>query len=106
MNFSRENATKFVILTHKNIALSKSNRISICFNAAHRVGALYRIMGIFNENMINMTSIESRPSLLRKWEYTFYVSFEGKFSDKNVIKTLEEIYADCDELCFLGTFSS
>ena len=106
VNFSRENATKFVILTHKNIALSKSNRISICFNAAHRVGALYRIMGLFNENMINMTSIESRPSLLRKWEYTFYVSFEGKFSDKNVIKTLEEIYADCDELCFLGTFSS
>lgn len=106
INFSSENATKFFIITNKNIALANSNRISICFNAAHRVGSLYRIMGLFNENLINMTSIESRPSLLRKWEYTFYVSFEGKMTDKNVKKALEEIYADCDELCFLGTFSS
>ena len=54
--------------------------------------------------MLNMTSIESRPSLVRKWEYWFYVTIEGKLTDRNVLKALGEIQANTDDMAILGTF--
>ena len=61
-------------------------------------------MGIIDANHLNMTSIESRPSLKRKWEYWFYVTFEGKFTDRNVIKALREMEANTDEMIVLGSY--
>lgn len=106
INFTRDNATRFVIITKEKRVLTGSDNVLICFIAPHRVGALYQIMGIINRNSINMTRIESRPSLKKKWEYSFYVSFEGKLSDRNVQKLLGEIDCEAEDLTVLGTFSS
>ena len=51
-----------------------------------------------------MTSIESRPSLRKKWQYYFYVTFDGRITDKNVMKALGEIAAETDEMDILGTY--
>ncbi len=104
VNFSDDNSTKFVVVSKDKIFLSDSTRISICFAAQHKVGSLYDIMGKFYKNRINMTSIESRPSLKHKWEYIFYVDFEGKITDKNVRKALGEIEANTDSMTVLGTY--
>lgn len=104
INFSSDNATRFVVVTRNRIFLRDASRVSICFTAAHRVGALYDIMGRLYENRINMTSIESRPSLKHKWEYIFFVDFEGKLTDTNVRRALGEIQADTDEMNVLGTY--
>ena len=106
INFTRDNATRFVILTKKKTVLTGSDSVIICFTAPHRVGSLYQIMGIINKNSINMTRIESRPSLKKKWEYSFYVSFEGKLTDRNVARALGEIRYETEDLTVLGTFSS
>ena len=106
INFTRDNATRFVIITKEKVVLSGSDSVIICFTAPHRVGSLYQIMGIINKNSINMNRIESRPSLKKKWEYSFYVSFEGKLSDRNVKKALGEILHEAEDLTVLGTFSS
>jgi len=106
INFTRDNATRFVIITKEKQALTGSDSVIICFTAPHRVGSLYQIMGIINKNSINMTRIESRPSLKKKWEYSFYVSFEGKLTDRNVLKALAEIRYEAEDLTVLGTFSS
>ena len=95
-----------MIITKRNIVLTASDSVLICFTAPHRVGALYQIMGIINRNNVNMTRIESRPSLKKKWEYSFYVSFEGKLTDRNVQKLLGEIRYEAEDLTVLGTFSS
>ncbi len=104
INFQNDNSTKFVIVTAKKVFLSTSDKISISFTLQHKVGSLYEILGRINENGVNMTSIESRPSLRKKWEYVFYVSFEGKLTDKNVRKALGEILAESREMNLLGTF--
>ena len=104
INFSADNSTKFVILTREKVFLSNSVNVSICFTTQHKVGALYDVMGIIDVNQLNMTSIESRPSLKHKWEYWFYVTFEGKLRDRNVIKALRELEANTDELIILGTY--
>ena len=104
INFSKDNSTKFVILTREEVFLSDSINVSVCFTTQHKVGALYDVMGIIDTNQLNMTSIESRPSLIHKWEYWFYVSFEGKLTDRNVIKALRELKANTDEMIILGTY--
>ena len=104
INFSADNSTKFVVLTKEDVYLSESVNVSICFTTQHKVGALYDVMGIIDTNELNMTSIESRPSLKRKWEYWFYVTFEGKLTDRNVKKALKELKANTDELMILGTY--
>ena len=106
INFTRDNATRFVIITKEKVALAGSDAVIMCFTAPHRVGALYHIMGIINKNAINMTRIESRPSLKKKWEYSLYVSFEGKLTDRNVARALAEIRYEAEDLTVLGTFSS
>ena len=104
INFSADNSTKFVILTREEVFLSDSITVSVCFTTQHKVGALYDVMGIIDTNQLNMTSIESRPSLKHKWEYWFYVTFEGKLTDRNVIKTLKELKANTEDMAVLGTF--
>ncbi len=104
INFSSDNATKFVILTKEQVFLSNSVNVSVCFTTQHKVGALYDVMGIIDINQLNMTSIESRPSLKHKWEYWFYVTFEGKLTDRNVIKALRELKANTDEMIVLGSY--
>ena len=104
INFSSDNATKFVILTREEVFLSDAVNVSVCFTTQHKVGALYDVMGIIDVNQLNMTSIESRPSLKHKWEYWFYVTFEGKLTDRNVIKALRELKANTDEMIILGTY--
>lgn len=104
INFSSDNSTKFVILTREEVFLSNSINVSVCFTTQHKVGALYDVMGIIDVNQLNMTSIESRPSLKHKWEYWFYVTFEGKLTDRNVIKALRELKANTDEMIILGTY--
>ena len=104
VNFSDENSTKFVIITKEEVFLSDAVNVSVCFTTQHKVGALYDVMGIIDANHLNMTSIESRPSLKRKWEYWFYVTFEGKFTDRNVIKALREMEANTDEMIVLGSY--
>ncbi|SEQ29090.1 dihydroneopterin aldolase/2-amino-4-hydroxy-6-hydroxymethyldihydropteridine diphosphokinase,TIGR01498 [Lachnospiraceae bacterium NE2001] len=104
INFSAENATKFVILTKEEVFLSDATNVSVCFTTKHKVGALYDVMGIIDINQLNMTSIESRPSLKHNWEYWFYVTFEGKLTDRNVIKALRELKANTDEMIILGTY--
>ena len=104
INFQNDNSTKFVIVTAKKIFLSTSDKISISFTLQHKVGSLYEMLGRINENGVNMTSIESRPSLRKKWEYVFYITFEGKLTDKNVRKALGEILSESREMNLLGTF--
>lgn len=104
INFSNDNSTRFVVVTKDKVTLRDADSVSICFITSHKVGALYNIMRYFNDNSLNMTSIESRPSQKKKWQYYFYVTFNGKLTDKNVRKALGEIALDTDELEILGTY--
>ena len=104
INFSRDNSTRFAVVSKEKLAVNTSDKILICFSAPHRCGSLYEIMGYVMENGLNMTSIESRPSLKKKWTYYFYVSFEGKLTDSNVKKALGQIRQDTEDLMILGTY--
>ena len=51
-----------------------------------------------------MTKIESRPVPEKKWEYRFYVEFEGKAHQAGVINALSGINAESLNMKILGNY--
>ena len=46
---------------------------------------LYKILGVFEKESINLTKIESRPSKKGLGKYLFFVDFYGHRKDKTVL---------------------
>lgn len=101
---SKENATRFIIVSNKRIVSSKANRISLCFEIAHESGSLYHTLSHFIYNNINMTNIQSRPIKDRNWEYRFFVDIEGSLWDTSVRNALSGIEAEAVSMKILGTY--
>ena len=93
INFESDNSTRFIVITNQKIFLKKAGKISICFELPHESGSLYRLLSHFIYNDLNMTKIESRPVEGRKFEYRFFVDFDGNLANpavKNAIRGLRE----------------
>lgn len=101
---STNNATRFIIVTNKKICSKEASRVSICFEIAHESGSLYHMLSHFIYNNINMTNIQSRPIKGKKWEYRFFVDFEGRLEDTGVINALRGIAEEATSMKILGTY--
>ncbi len=101
---SRTNTTRFIVVTQRKIYRRGARKIRICFECRHTTGALYRILGNFTFNSLNMTKIESRPIPGRRFEYRFFVDFEGNLEEAGVKNALNGIRAETSLCRILGNF--
>lgn len=106
---SENNATRFIIVTNKTIdekriCAKTANRVSICFEVAHKSGSLYHMLSHFIYNNVNMTNIQSRPIKDKTWEYRFFVDIEGTLQDTAVINALKGIEEEAVSMKILGTY--
>lgn len=104
INYSDVNTTRFVIVGKNKVYSSDAGKTSICFELAHESGSLYNMLSHFIFNDLNMTNIESRPIEDKKWEYRFFVDFEGKLGDAAVKNALKGIGAEALSLRVLGNY--
>lgn len=104
VNYSDLNTTRFVIVGKNKVYQESAGKVSICFEIAHESGSLYNILSHFIFNNLNMTKIESRPIEGRKWEYRFFVDFDGKLGDAAVRNALKGIGAEALSIIVLGNF--
>lgn len=59
INYNKNNATRFIILAKDPVYQKEANKISICFECAHKSGTLYNMLGNLIYNNVNMLMIES-----------------------------------------------
>lgn len=88
------NTTRFLVLAKRwtKIKLNKnSNKVSIIFEARDVPSSLYKCLWAFATNWINLTKIESLPSLKNNFSYMFFLEFEWNLKDKNVKDALKEL---------------
>ncbi len=104
INRSKDNSTRFIIVTNQRIFLRSAGKISICFELPHRSGALYHMLSHFIYNNLNMTGIESRPIADRNWEYRFFIDFEGNLADSAVKNALRGLRDESRNLRILGNY--
>ena len=106
INYNKNNATRFIILAKDPVYQKEANKISICFECAHKSGTLYNMLGNLIYNNVNMLMIESRPIPGKSWEYRFFVDVEGNLSDPAVQNALKGIAEEAATLRILGNYEA
>lgn len=74
---SKNNITRFYILSRTEDPLAAPNKASVLFTVSNEVGALARVLTSFAESGLNMCRIESRPVPEKPFVYFFSADFEG-----------------------------
>lgn len=104
INYSRDNSTRFIIVTGRKICKRDAGKISICFEVPHESGSLYRMLSHIIYNDLNMIKIESRPIKDKSFEYRFFVDFDGNFKDGAVQNALKGLKEEAASLWILGNY--
>ena len=99
------NETRFVVLSKNSHEQTGNDKTSIVFSIYEdRPGMLYKILGIFEKDSINLTKIESRPSKKGLGKYLFFIDFYGHTDDEKIKKILNEIDDNTYFLKVLGSY--
>lgn len=101
------NTTRFVILAKDGDWAPANNGPTVTtfvFRVRNVPAALYKAMGGFATNGVNMTKLESYQLEGQFFASMFYADIEGHPDDKNVALALEELAFFCAELKILGVY--
>ncbi len=101
---SSSNVTRFFVISCNDSEPAGCDKTSIMFSIKDKVGALYDMLLPFRKNTINLTSIESRPSKKKAWDYYFFIDMLGHRQDKKIAKAIKELERKCLFLKILGSY--
>jgi prephenate dehydratase len=106
---SDNNVTRFVVLSKDKKLASRTNSDQVMmttfvFKVRNVPAALYKAMGGFATNGVNMTKLESYQLGGEFTATQFYADIEGHPDDKNVALALEELAFFSTEVRILGVY--
>lgn len=107
---NNNNTTKFLVVKSKNkhyefqSQFLNKDKCSVIFRARDIPSALYKCLGGFATNQVNLSKIESRPIPGSKFDYLFFIDFEGNPKDIPVKLALEELNFFSEQVIFLGCY--
>ncbi len=84
---------RFLVIGREIPARSGQDKTSLMFSFPDQPGFLHQVLGIFAQQELNLTRIESRPSMKRAWDYLFFIDLEGHQEDSPVASALAELAA-------------
>lgn len=103
-----DNMTRFVMLAQQAIEPSalagRAAMTTLVFEVKNIPAALYKAMGGFATNGVNMTKLESYQKGASFSATTFYADIVGAPGDPAVDRALEELAFHCKELRMLGSY--
>lgn len=85
----KDNTTRFWVLSLGGIPKPTGHdRTTFLLELQHRPGTLGSLLSLFAYRNLNLAWIQTRPigieKQLRRWEYTFFVEYEGHIRDQNM----------------------
>lgn len=101
------NTTRFVIMSRARVEPDPRDgpcMTSFVFQVRSIPASLYKALGGFATNGINITKLESYIVDASFTVAQFYAEIEGHPSDNNVTNAIEELQFFCDKLKILGTY--
>ncbi len=102
-----QNFTRFLVLTKQKISNPGSNKTSIVLqtSADKSAGSLYRALGAFAGQGINLSSLSSRPVAGMKWHYVFFIDLDVGVADKRFEKAQAELSDLGCKVKILGSYT-
>ena len=104
IHYNKNNYTRFILVGRELAVNNACDKISIVMDIAHKPGALYNVLRLFNEQNINIMKIESRPIIERPWEYLFFFDFEGTLEYERVKNLIESLKNISHQFRLLGNY--
>ncbi len=101
-----DNTTRFLVLGRKLFPPSGEDRTTLLVSVLHTdaPGALQRLLEPLARHRVSLTRIESRPSRRRKWDYVFFIDFEGHAEDRNIARALVALRKRASLFRILGSY--
>ena len=99
-----DNVTRFAVLGREQPKPTGDDKTALLFQVAHQPGALADAMTIFKDETLNLTWIESFPSIDAPNEYLFFVELTGHREDEAVAKAIEILREQTERLDVLGSY--
>jgi chorismate mutase/prephenate dehydratase len=100
----QDNYTRFLVIGKTNAERTGKDKTSIMVSIKDKVGALYTLLKPFEKHGLNLTSIESRPSRKKAWDYYFFIDFQGHIDDGKTQKVIREIEKASLTVKVLGSY--
>lgn len=103
----KKNYTRFALLSKMGNSdiQAKNIRTSIAFHfKKDSPGTLFSVFKEFNDAKINMTKIESRPTLPKWGDYIFFLDFEGSMFSPKIKKVLGNVERKVALLKVFGSY--
>jgi chorismate mutase/prephenate dehydratase len=98
------NTTRFLVIGQQKPGPSGKDKTSLMATVHNQAGALYSLLEPIARHGVSMTTIESRPSRVNKWDYVFFVDVEGHAEDANVAAAVKELSEVASSLKVLGSY--
>jgi prephenate dehydratase len=108
---SENNITRFVVLSRESVVAERQSAdetiiTTFIFNVRNIAASLYKALGGFATNGINMTKLESYQLGGKFIATQFYADIEGHPDDANVRHAMEELKFFSTEVRILGTYKA
>ena len=99
------NVTRFLVVARTaSEGATGHDKTAVVFSIRDRVGALRDLAEAFSTNAVNLSSIQSRPSKRRAWDYVFFIELDGHISEASVRSALRKAKEHTVFLKVLGSW--
>lgn len=99
-----DNSTRFLIIGADEVEASGDDKTSIVVSTRNEPGALHGLLEPFHRHNVDLTRVETRPSLTGTWNYVFFIDFSGHVSDSTIQAALSEVSSRVADLKILGSY--
>ena len=98
------NTTRFLTIGKVVASQTGRDKTSLMATTKNEQGALFSLLEPFNRLDINLSHLTYRPSKINKWQYSFFIDFDGH-QDDNLIQELFSDFSNKDiDLKMLGSY--
>jgi chorismate mutase/prephenate dehydratase len=99
------NVTRFLVIARSaSSGATGHDKTAVVFSIRDRIGALRDLAEGFSSNAVNLSSIQSRPSKRRAWDYIFFIELDGHISEAHVQRALHRAEEHTVFLKVLGSW--
>jgi len=102
----KQNYTRFIVIDKEHAAPERASKTSLMLVTTHNPGGLYRALGTFAHEMINLSKLESRPIIGNAWEYMFLVDIDAGMQDERTKRALEHLQFQNCKYTILGSYEA
>ena len=101
---SPHNYTRFFAIGHQEVGPTGNDKTSLLISIRNKAGALHDLLLPLADAGADLTTIESRPSRKKAWDYVFFVDLIGHVQEPKIQDALEKVAEHCTELRVLGSY--